>query len=60
MKRVEWCKKNINNIKQHYELQEGKWKVDYCFIVNEPLISNKAMKVQIKAYTLEEVDKYLK
>lgn len=60
MKRLEWCKNNINSIKEHYELQESKWKVDYCFIVNEPLISNKAMKVHIKAYTLEEVDKYLK
>ena len=60
MKRVEWCKNHISDIIQHYGLEKKKWKIDYCFIVNEPLISDKAMKVNINAYTLEEVDKFIK
>lgn len=60
MKRVEWCKNHISDIVKHYNLEQKKWKIDYCFIVNEPLISNKVMKVNINAYTLEDIDKYIK
>ena len=57
MKRVEWCKENIDSIKKHYDLPNITWKIDYCFVVNEPLVSNKAMKANVKAYTIEELDK---
>lgn len=60
MKRVEWCKNHISDITQHYGLEKKKWKIDYCFIVNEPLISNKAMKVNVNAYVLEEIEKFIK
>ncbi len=60
MKRVEWCKKNVFRIVENYNLEKKKWKVDYCFIVNEPLISNKAMKININVYTIEDVDKFIK
>jgi len=60
MKRVEWCKNNLKSIIEHYGLEKKKWKIDYCFIVNEPLVSNKAMKININAYTLEDIDKFIK
>lgn len=60
MKRVEWCKNHILDIIQHYGLEKKKWRIDYCFIVNEPLISDKAMKVNINAYTLEDIEKFIK
>lgn len=60
MKRVEWCKNHIPDIIQHYGLEKKKWKIDYCFIVNEPLISDKAMKVNINAYILEDIKKFIK
>ena len=60
MKRVEWCKDHIMDIIQHYGLEKKKWRIDYCFIVNEPLISDKAMKVNINAYVLENIDKFIK
>ena len=59
MKRVKWCKENIDNIKIQYNLPDIKWKIDYCFIVNEPLVSNKAMKANVRAYTIEEIDKFI-
>ena len=59
MKRVNWCKENIDNIKIQYNLPDIKWKIDYCFIVNEPLVSNKAMKANVRAYTIEEIDKFI-
>ena len=40
--------------------EKKKWRIDYCFIVNEPLISDKAMKVNINAYVLEDIDKFIK
>ena len=60
MKRVEWCKDHIVDIIQHYGLEKKKWRIDYCFIVNEPLISDKAMKVNVNAYVLEDIDKFIK
>ena len=60
MKRVEWCKDHITDIIQHYGLEKKKWRIDYCFIVNEPLISDKAMKVNINAYILEDIEKFIK
>lgn len=60
MKRVEWCKNHISDITQHYGLEKKKWRIDYCFIVNEPLISDKAMKVNVNAYVLEEIEKFIK
>jgi len=59
MKRVEWCKNNIDDIITHYQLPNLKWKIDHCFIVNEPLISNKAMKANVQVYTLEEIEKII-
>ena len=53
MKRVEWCKEHISEIVKHYGLEKKKWKIDYCFIVNEPLVSDKAMKVNINAFIPE-------
>ena len=60
IKRVEWCKNHISDIIQHYGLEKKKWRIDYCFIVNEPLISDKVMKVNINAYTLEDIEKFIK
>ena len=48
MRRVTWCKNNIDDIIKHYNLKKTKWKIDYCFIVNNPLVSNKALKINIK------------
>ncbi len=59
MRRVTWCKNNIDDIINHYNLKKTKWKIDYCFIVNNPLVSNKALKINIKTYTIEELDKHL-
>lgn len=59
MKRVDWCRKNIDEIKKYYKLPNTKWKIDYCFIVNEPLVSNKAMKANVKTCTIEELEKYV-
>lgn len=59
MKRVKWCKENLDNIRIQYNLSNAKWKIDYCFIVNEPLVSNKAMKANVRAYTIEEIDKII-
>lgn len=59
MKRVKWCKENIDKIKIQYNLPDIKWKIDYCFIVNEPLVSNKAMKANVRAYTIETLDKFI-
>lgn len=60
MKRVEWCKDHISDMVKHYGLEKKKWKIDYCFIVNEPLVSDKAMKVNINAYALEDIDRFIK
>ena len=59
MRRVNWCKNNINDIINHYHLNKSKWKIDYCFIVNNPLVSSKALKINIKTYTIEELDRHL-
>lgn len=59
-RRVEWCRNHVSDIIQQYGLEKKKWKIDYCFIVNEPLISDKAMKININAYTLEDIDKFIK
>ena len=60
MKRVDWCKAHVLDIVKHYGLEKKKWRIDYCFIVNEPLISDKAMKININAYSLEDIDKFIK
>lgn len=39
-KRVDWLKDNIQDLKQHYNLQEGNWKVVKGLIVDEPILSN--------------------
>lgn len=59
MRRVNWCNNNMDIIKSYYDLPNVKWEVDYCFIVNEALVSNKAMKANVRTYTIEELDKIL-
>ena len=59
MRRVEWCKNHISDIIEHYNLKQCKWKIDYCFIVSNPLVSNNALDVREKVYTMEEIDSHL-
>lgn len=60
MRRVKWCEENLDCFIDQYNLKKIKWKIDYCFIVNNSLISNKALKLNIKVYTIDEIDRIIK
>ncbi|MCI5521359.1 MAG: hypothetical protein MR411_01910 [Tenericutes bacterium] len=60
MRRVKWCEENLECFISQYNLKNIKWKIDYCFIVNNSLISNKALKLNVKVYTIDEIDRIIK
>lgn len=57
MKRVQWLKKHIKDVKQEYNLTDEKWKVKGMFIVNEPLISKDIYNKDIKCVSIPELTK---
>lgn len=57
MKRVEWVKSHIDDIKMQYKLSDKKWKVTYLFIVDDNLISKDVFELNIRISTLRNLDK---
>ena len=59
VKRVNWVKEHIEDIKTQYSLPDKKWKITYLFVVNDNLISKDVFKVKVNITTLKKLTKNL-
>lgn len=58
-RRVEWVKKHIKDILQHYSLEEGNWQVTYMFITSEHCAANESFDMKEKIYSINEINEHL-
>lgn len=55
LKRKEWFENHIDDVVQHYSLEDGKWKVVYTFLSNKPLISAFFVEQKINHTCLKKI-----
>ena len=56
-RRVNWMKNHIEDIITHYNLAQGKWKIDDVLILNEEIISNEFFHINQKAILYADISK---
>ena len=59
MKRVNWAKEHIEDIRTQYSLPNKEWKITYLFIVDDNLISKDVFKVKVNITTLKRLTRDL-
>ena len=57
--RENWVKEHIDDVIQHYSLENGIWKVTYIFVTSEHCVANDTFEIQEKIYSINELDEKL-
>lgn len=62
MKRVQWIREHIDDVRKQYNLSDKKWKVSYLFVVDDNLVSKDVFNIDVEITTLIDLnsDKLLK
>ncbi len=57
MRRVDWIKEHIDDIKIEYHLSDRRWEVKYLFIVENALVSKDVFEIDTRITTLMDLNK---